>query len=178
MPTELMYVAIGVALVILASLAAIAYGKKMRSQGFEAGQNELRQEINTSTHRNRMDEFESLNQIEKKKGIVFVGDSLTQGYNVYEYYPQLPVYNRGIYGDSTVGCAARLQQSVYALHPKGVVLLIGVNDLSVFRSAPHEIAQRIDKIIQSIREQLPDVTIWVLSLLPVSKEVHPKINAA
>jgi lysophospholipase L1-like esterase len=44
-------------------------------------------------------------------------------------FPGLKVANRGISGDTTRGVLIRMQGDVLALNPKGVVILIGTNDL-------------------------------------------------
>ena len=61
--------------------------------------------------------------------VAFLGDSLTDGYNVKSYYPEYLVSNRGIGGDTTFDLEKRLQVSVYDLKPKVAVLLIGGNNL-------------------------------------------------
>src|SRR3954466_6374866 len=63
--------------------------------------------------------------------LVFLGDSITQGWGdqLGGAFPGAKVANRGISGDTTRGVLIRLQEDVLALHPSGVVLLIGTNDL-------------------------------------------------
>ena len=73
---------------------------------------------------------EKMNDEEEKNGIVFLGDSITDFCDLDTYYPGLNAVNRGIAGDMTVGVLRRMEASVFALEPRLVVLLIGVNDLS------------------------------------------------
>ena len=61
--------------------------------------------------------------------VAFLGDSLTDGYDVAHYYPQFVTANRGIGGDTTFGLEDRMQVSVYDLKPKVVVMLIGANNM-------------------------------------------------
>src|SRR5690554_1077084 len=56
--------------------------------------------------------FRVLNKFAKPNGIVFVGDSITQDYNVYEYFKGIDIYNRGIGGDTTQGLLNRLDVSI------------------------------------------------------------------
>ena len=74
-------------------------------------------------------QFEKMNDEEEKNG-VFLGDSITDFCDPDTYYPGLNAVNRGIAGDMTVGVLRRMEASVFALEPRLVVLLIGVNDLS------------------------------------------------
>ena len=61
--------------------------------------------------------------------VAFLGDSLTDGYDVKRYYPQYLVSNRGIGGETTVGLEERMQVSLYDLKPKVAVMLIGANNM-------------------------------------------------
>ena len=62
--------------------------------------------------------------------LVFYGDSITQGWgDIGKAFPGIKCANRGISGDTTRGLLVRLQGDVLSLNPKGVVLLIGTNDL-------------------------------------------------
>ena len=62
--------------------------------------------------------------------VVFLGDSLTDGYDVKRFYPEYTVLNRGISGDTTVWLEERLDVSLYAIQPKVAVMLIGANNIS------------------------------------------------
>jgi lysophospholipase L1-like esterase len=63
--------------------------------------------------------------------VVFLGDSITQGWgdDFGGRFAGVKAVNRGISGDTTRGVLLRLPEDVIALHPSGVVLLIGTNDL-------------------------------------------------
>ena len=61
--------------------------------------------------------------------VAFIGDSLTEGYDLAVFYPQYVTVNRGIGGDTTFGLQDRLQVSLYDLKPKVVVMLIGANNI-------------------------------------------------
>ena len=61
--------------------------------------------------------------------VAFIGDSLTDHYDVARFYPGITTLNRGIAGDNTYGLYRRLQVSLYDVQPKVVVLLIGSNNL-------------------------------------------------
>ncbi|MBR7181906.1 MAG: hypothetical protein IKD28_03890 [Clostridia bacterium] len=103
--------------------------------------------------------------------VAFLGDSLTDGYDVAAYYPQYVVSNRGIGGETTYGLEARLQVSVYDLKPKVAVLLIGVNNLGTMMD-------NYEDIIKGLKENLPDTKIVVLSLTPMGNALADKNNVA
>ena len=95
--------------------------------------------------------------------VAFIGDSLTDGYDLAKYYPQYVTANRGIGGDTTFGLEERLQVSLYDLKPKVVVMLIGANNMdSMF--------QNYESILQSLQENLPESKIVLLSLTAMGGE--------
>jgi lysophospholipase L1-like esterase len=97
-------------------------------------------------------------------GIVFVGDSLTEGGRWAEYYPGLRVTNLGIGGDRSETLLKRASQ-VTTLRPGKIFLLIGTNDLYRKHSAATIVAN-VTKMLTLWREQLPGVRIYVQSVLP------------
>jgi hypothetical protein len=58
---------------------------------------------------------ENLEYKNKSVDVVFLGDSLTEGYDIEEFYPEYVVLNRGISGDTTVGLEQRLDVSLFAI---------------------------------------------------------------
>ena len=89
--------------------------------------------------------------------VVFIGDSLTDGYDLKTYYPTLTTLNRGIGGDTTFGVEKRLQVSVYDVQPKVVVMLIGANNMSTM-------FDNYEDILISMKENLPNSEIVLVSL--------------
>ena len=89
--------------------------------------------------------------------VAFLGDSLTDGYDVAYYYPQFVTVNRGIGGDTTFGLEERMQVSVYDLKPKVVVMLIGANNL-------HNMFDNYENLLMGLRDNLPDTRVVLVSL--------------
>jgi lysophospholipase L1-like esterase len=61
--------------------------------------------------------------------VVFLGDSITDLWDLAKSFPGKPYVNRGIGGQVTAQMVLRFQQDVVALKPKAVVILSGINDL-------------------------------------------------
>ena len=95
--------------------------------------------------------------------VAFLGDSLTDGYDLGCYYPQYFVANRGIGGDTTVGLADRLAVSLYELKPKVAVLLIGVNNIDTM-------LDNYEDILKSFCENVPNTEVVILSLTSMGGE--------
>jgi lysophospholipase L1-like esterase len=62
--------------------------------------------------------------------VVFMGDSITQGWKLDEAFPGKPYVNRGISGQTTPQMLVRFRQDVLDLKPKVVVILAGTNDIA------------------------------------------------
>lgn len=128
-------------------------------------------------YQNRVKNFKGCNRVSKKGGIVFVGDSLTENYNVYEYFKGYDVYNRGIGGDTTVGLLNRMDESIFELSPKIVILLIGINDFELVEGSNSlTISNNIKKIISLIKEKSSETKIILESIYHVCKKDSPKID--
>jgi len=67
-----------------------------------------------------------------EKRVVFMGDSITDGWKLAEYFPNLPYINRGISGQKTPQMLIRFRPDVIDLKPKVVVILAGTNDISAY----------------------------------------------
>jgi len=62
--------------------------------------------------------------------VVFLGDSITDGWDLAKYFPGKPYVNRGIGGQTTPQMLARTYADVIHLHPAAMVLLAGTNDIA------------------------------------------------
>ena len=65
-----------------------------------------------------------------EKRVVFMGDSITDGWKLAEYFPEKPYVNRGISGQTTPQMLIRFRPDVIDLQPKVVVILAGTNDIA------------------------------------------------
>lgn len=68
--------------------------------------------------------------VEGENRIVFMGDSITEGWRIDQSFPGKPYVNRGISGQTTPQMLLRFHQDVVALKPKAVVILAGTNDIA------------------------------------------------
>jgi acyl-CoA thioesterase I len=62
--------------------------------------------------------------------VVFLGDSITQGWHLDESFPGKPYINRGISGQTSPQMLIRFRQDVIDLKPKVVIILAGTNDVA------------------------------------------------
>ena len=99
---------------------------------------------------------------------LFLGDSITEMYDLEKYFPDDPVVNSGVGGNTTDDILEDMQQRVYQYNPSKVFLLIGTNDLQVEKSVD-EIVDNIKKIVEGIKENRPEAKIYLESIYPVNR---------
>jgi lysophospholipase L1-like esterase len=101
--------------------------------------------------------------------LVFLGDSITQGWgdDFGNRFPGVKAVNRGISGDTTRGVLFRLQDDVLALHPAGVVLLIGINDLGN-HAEPETIVGNLKLILAAFKQADPHLPVILCQVFPSS----------
>ena len=109
-------------------------------------------------------------QVKQDQGaLVFLGDSITQGWggNFRGHFKGVKVANRGISGDTTRGVLIRLKEDVLSLNPKGVVILIGTNDLEE-KATPEVIAGNLKLIIAALKKHNAKLPIILCNTFPSS----------
>ena len=98
--------------------------------------------------------------------IVFLGDSITQGWgDPGKYFPRYRCANRGISGDTTRGILYRLPDDVLALHPAAVVLLIGTNDIGL-GADPAGVAANLQAILAALKASNAKLPVIVCRVMP------------
>ena len=122
----------------------------------------------TPHYQQRVGEFD-VHPAVKAHSIVMLGNSLTEnGGNWNVRLHTQNVVNYGIIGDDTEGMLHRLQQ-ITPHHPRAIFLLCGVNDLSHQLSA-QEVFDRVTQLIETLRRQTPQTTLYIQSLLPINED--------
>jgi len=109
-------------------------------------------------------------QVKQDQGaLVFLGDSITQGWggNFRGHFKGVKVANRGISGDTTRGVLIRLKEDVLSLNPKGVVILIGTNDLEE-KATPEVISGNLKLIIAALKKHNAKMPIILCNTFPSS----------
>lgn len=103
--------------------------------------------------------------------VVFLGDSITDGWPLNQYFPGKPYVNRGISGQITGQMLGRMQADVIDLQAAVVVILAGTNDLA--RGVPSDTIKNNLTMIASLAAA-HGVTPVFASVLPVND--HHKQN--
>lgn len=103
-------------------------------------------------------------------GLLFVGDSITQGWPSPLWENSFGAFNPanfGIGGDHTGNVLWRLQNTDLSnLHPKVIVLLIGVNNFFHNNDQPEDVFQGVKAVVDLLRIEFPDAKILLNGILP------------
>jgi lysophospholipase L1-like esterase len=138
-----------------------------------------------------MKRHESFNKrvAQGKTDVVFIGDSITQGWEgrgkgVWaKFYGERNAVNLGIGGDRTQHVIWRLDNgNLYRIEPKAAVIMIGTNNSG--SNTPEQIAEGVTVIVKQLREKNPETKILLLAVFPRGankddkrRQVNEKTNA-
>jgi lysophospholipase L1-like esterase len=102
------------------------------------------------------------------KRVVFLGDSITDGWKLGQWFPGKPYVNRGISGQTTAQMLVRMYPDVIRLKPAAVIILAGTNDIS--RNTGPATLEMITDNFQAMAElaQAHGIKVVLCSLTPVS----------
>lgn len=105
-----------------------------------------------------------------QQAVVFFGDSITQGWGAKlgGHFRDMKVANRGISGDTTRGMLIRFQADVLSLQPRGLVMLMGTNDLEE-GATPETIAGNLQLILQACQAHSPEMPVILCLVFPSSE---------
>ena len=113
---------------------------------------------------------------EEYTNYLFLGDSITEIYDLDKYYHNLPVINSGISGNTTEDILDDMKARVYDYNPSKVFLLIGTNDL-IHDKNVDEIVSNIKKILTEISSNNKLTEIYVESIYPVNDNMDEEMVA-
>ncbi len=142
----------------------------------------------TPRHEQKLKEVKALG---KKSQIVFIGDSITQGWEkggapVWDrYYKPMNGLALGFGGDRTENVLWRLLHGeVDGIAPKVAVLMFGTNNTGHRQEDPKTTAAGIKRNIEELRRRLPDTKILLLAIFPrgekpndLLRQINEKVNA-
>jgi lysophospholipase L1-like esterase len=100
--------------------------------------------------------------------VVFMGDSITDGWKLAEFFPGKPYVNRGISGQTTQQMLVRMWPDVIRLKPAALIILAGTNDIS--RNTGPVTLQMITDDFQAMAElaKAHGIKVILCSVMPVS----------
>ena len=102
------------------------------------------------------------------KRVVFMGDSITDGWRLDTYFPGKPYVNRGISGQTTPQMLVRMYPDVVDLKPAAMVILAGTNDIA--HNTGPSTAEMIEENLMAMTDiaQRHGIKVIFCSVLPIS----------
>jgi lysophospholipase L1-like esterase len=132
---------------------------------------------------NQLGRYHAANEALRKQAadprrVVFMGDSITDGWPLADALPGKRYVNRGISGQTTAQMLVRMYPDVIALRPAAMVLLAGTNDI-----AGNNGPQTLEMIQQNVMAmvelaQAHDIKVVLCALTPVSDKVPGHMQSA
>jgi lysophospholipase L1-like esterase len=100
--------------------------------------------------------------------VVFIGDSITDGWRLDESFPGKPYVNRGISGQTTAQMLVRFYPDVIALKPAAVVIFAGTNDIA--RNNGPQTLQMIQHNVMAMTElaRAHNIKVVLAAVMPIS----------
>ena len=106
--------------------------------------------------------------------VVFLGDSISEGGLWDEWFPDQPVLNRGIGGETSAQVLARLDSAIAG--PRAVFLLVGTNDLTT--AVPEDdIVDNVEGILDEIERRAPWTPVHVQSVMPRTARFRDSVRS-
>ncbi|HEX7413498.1 MAG TPA: GDSL-type esterase/lipase family protein, partial [Bacteroidia bacterium] len=132
-------------------------GKKIKQRWI------IERTINSTHWQQRTKEIESTKLFKYKT--IFIGNSLTELFDLSHYFTDSTLLNCGIVGDFSEGLLKRLG-AVVELKPEKLFIEIGINDI-IEKIRLDEICNNYEQIITKVQKESPQTRIYMQSNLPV-----------
>lgn len=114
--------------------------------------------------------------------ILFVGDSITQGWEVEgaaaweRYYDGRHAVNLGISGDRTEHVLWRLERShLDQVEPALAIVMIGTNNAGVGQTSD-QIADGVTAVVRKLRAGLPETRVLLLAIFPRGEDASDPVR--
>jgi lysophospholipase L1-like esterase len=110
--------------------------------------------------------------------VVFMGDSITDGWALDTSFPGKPYVNRGIGGQTTAQMLVRVFPDVIALEPAAVIILAGTNDIA--RNNGPQTLEMIQQNLIAMTElaKAHHIKVILCSVLPITDATTGQNGAA
>ncbi len=121
---------------------------------------------------------------EGKVDLIFIGDSITQGWETEgervwnERYAPRNAINLGFSGDKTQNVLWRLNNGEIdfpeGTTPKLAIVMIGTNNSNGDEYTAKQIAAGIESIVKTLRDKLPKTKVLLLAIFPRGETMNPQ----
>lgn len=126
-------------------------------------------------------EYQLSSKPHKKRQIVMLGDSITNGFKLKKAFPDRDIYNRGIgcdqpeWFDLERGALHRLNPEKFHSDPTDIFIMLGANGLGNTDASIQKYLNQYQRILHVLKENYPAAKIYIQSGLP-TRERYLRIN--
>ncbi|MEP6501765.1 MAG: GDSL-type esterase/lipase family protein [Betaproteobacteria bacterium] len=142
-------------------------------------------------HEQKLAQIRELAAAGKRSDVVFIGDSITEGWEksgkpVWDrHYAKYNALDLGFGGDHTENVLWRLQHGeLDGIRPKVVVMMIGTNNTGDRQEDPRTTAAGVRRLVDEVRQRLPATRILLLAVFPREekpdgplRQINNRVNA-
>lgn len=120
----------------------------------------------------KQNNFNSVIVQSKKEKILFTGDSITDRYDLenYFHYDNKVIINSGIGGYKTTNILSRFHNMIEQYHADKLFLMIGTNDLGAGNNKD-EIVENIQEIIAKTKTAAPTIKVYYETIYPINSNI-------
>lgn len=104
-----------------------------------------------------------------KNGILFTGSSTIRMWKLPDYFPDLPVYNRGFGGSRISDSVCYADRILLPNRPSAIVFFAGSNDIAGGVSPHQQVAEDWKQFVAKVRSALPETRILYIGITPSPK---------
>ena len=104
------------------------------------------------------------------ENIVFLGDSITEFYDLDKYFEEVYHVQSGHSGDLTKDVLNNMNDRVYVYNPSKVFIMLGINDFVWHDTSADDVVKDIKEICERIKANRPYTEIILESIYPYSNE--------
>lgn len=109
------------------------------------------------------------------ENIVFLGDSITNRYDLNKYFPNNNTVNSGVEANRTNHILDDMYNRVYKYNPSKVFILIGINQVT--DNSVEEIVDDIKKIVKKIHKNRKFAKVYIISIYPIDSDREGSLAA-
>ncbi|NEU04332.1 GDSL-type esterase/lipase family protein [Clostridium senegalense] len=146
----------------------LVYGKKEEVKQLEDSKTneevKEKEEVKSDNKENKVENNKTSSDENILTTSAFMGDSITEGFSFYELVEDKRVLANK--GDTTEVAVSYVNQ-LKDINPKNIFILYGMNDLICF-SKNEDFISQYEKLIEDIKKEVPNSTIYVQSVFPVA----------
>lgn len=124
-------------------------------------------------HEKKLEEVRKLKAVGLDPEVIFIGDSITQGWEDQgkdawaQHYARYNALNLGFGGDHTENALWRLQHGeLDGIAPKVAVMMIGTNNTGDRQEDPRTTAAGVKRLLEEVRTRLPNTKVLLLAVFP------------